>query len=51
MEILEDDLSAFFMGLTVTVAKKQPETILRTVKHKLTFEGREVTVKVRSVLQ
>ena len=50
IEILEDDLSSFFMGLPVTVAKKQPETILRTVKHKMTFEGREVTLKVRVVV-
>jgi hypothetical protein len=50
MEILEDDLSSFFMGMSVTIAKKQPETILRTLKHKLNFEGREVTLKVRIVV-
>ena len=50
MEVLDDDLGCFFMGMPVTVAKKQPETILRTVKHKLKFEGREVTMKVRIVL-
>lgn len=50
MELLETDLSPFFMGLQVQVSKKQPDTILRTVKHKFKFEGKEVTLKVRIVL-
>jgi hypothetical protein len=50
VELLQEDLSPFFLGLSVVVAKKQPETILRTVKHKLKFEGKEVTLKVRIVL-
>ena len=37
------------MGTTVVIAKQTPEHILRTIKHKLKFEGKEVTLRVRIV--